>query len=75
MPLDVARLAQAMEDEAIVELTNTFGGNLNEAKAREGIAPMALGFARAVVNEITDNAAVSVPGVTSGGDTAGGTVS
>jgi hypothetical protein len=58
MALDINRLAQAMEDEAVVELQAVYGAELDETKAREGIAPMALGFARAVIEEFQNNAVV-----------------
>jgi hypothetical protein len=74
MALDIARLAQAMEDEAVVELQAVYGGDLDETKAREGIAPMALGFARAIIEEFQANAVVTVTGVTSGVDTETGTI-
>jgi hypothetical protein len=76
MALDIDRLAQAMEDEAIVELQDEYGvSNIDETEARKGVGPIALGFARAIIEEFQNNAVATLTTVTTGTDTETGGIS
>lgn len=59
-------LAGALADA----MSEAFGGDFDAKQAREGLDAMA----KAIVEYIVANAEVSVPSVTSGSDTAAGTI-